>query len=197
MGSTMTLISLAQVAEAVVRRAQRQGYVLSRDVRAELRLAEQPEGKWKEVLELARETLVLRQGRYYHKDAYSPRLEQERAQQQVIQKAIRVIIKEHRARHRQDERRGDARIDFIQPVKVQTEDGKEYNLLSRDLSVTGARLLGPHRLLGQKVYLLLPQNQGQTPCRLLMRILWTCAVGDNLFENGGNFLQLVEEEKPV
>jgi hypothetical protein len=188
---TMTLISLAQVAEAVLRRAQRQGFIVSRDVRAELRLAELPEAQWKDVLEMVRSTLVPRQGRYYHKDAYSPRLEQERAQQQAIQKAIRAIIKEHRARHRQDERRGQARVDFIQPVKVQTEDGKEYNLLSRDISLTGVRLLGSQRLLGQRVFLLLAQGEGQPPCRILMRILWTCAVGDALFENGGNFLQLV------
>ena len=64
----------------------------------------------------------------------------------------------------------------------------EFALMSRDLSATGVRLLGTKRLLGQKVQLELPD--GETPCRLLVRILWTCAVGDELFENGGSFVEL-------
>ncbi len=190
----MTALSREQVAEAVLRRALRQGFIVARDVRAELRLAGLPESEWKAVIALARPALLVRQGRYYHKDAYSPRLEQERAQQQAIRKAIQALLKEHRARHRDDERRGQMRIDYIQPVKIQTEDGKEQSLLSRDISVTGIRLLGTQRLLGQKVIVLLPQNSGQPPCRLQTRILWTCAVGDALFENGGTFMQLIEDE---
>jgi hypothetical protein len=187
-------ISLAQIAEAVVRRAQRQGFVVARDVRAELQVAGASEQDWKAVLALARPALLARQGRYYHKEAFSPRLEQERAQQLTIQKTIRALIKEHRARQRHDERRGQTRVDFIQPVKVQGEDGTEHQLVSRDLSLTGVRLLGSRRLLGQKVTLLLPRGEGQPPCRLLVRILWTCVVGDALYENGGAFLQLVDAE---
>jgi hypothetical protein len=189
-------VSIAQVVEAVLRRAQRQGFVVARDVRAELSLAGQPESEWKTVLEQAKPSLVLRQRRYYHKDSYSPRLEQERQQQEAIQKAIRAIIKEHRARSKRDERRGQARVDFIQPVKVRTEHGADFSLLSRDISPTGIRLLGAHRLLGQKVEVQLPQGEGRPPCRLLARILWTCSVGDFLFENGGNFLQLLTDADP-
>jgi len=190
------MISLAQIAEAVVRRAQRQGQIAARDIRDELRLAGLPEAEWKAVLELARPSLVVRQGRYYHKDAYSPRLEQERAQQQAVGKAIRALVKEHRARRSRDERRGQARVDFVQPVTVRTEDGKEHRLLSRDISPTGIRLLGTQQLLGQKLVVLLPLNEGRPPCRLLTRVLWTCAVGDGLFENGGTFLELVDEPRP-
>ena len=64
--------------------------------------------------------------------------------------------------------------------------------MSRDLSATGVRLLGTKRLLGQKVQLELPGGNGDSACKLLVRILWTCAVGDDLFENGGTFMELLD-----
>jgi PilZ domain len=187
----MPTATLQQVADTVIRRAQRQGYVVPREVRGELRLAGLDEDCWKEAVALARGSLIYRQGRYYHKAAVSPRLEQEQRQRQTIAKALRPLIRQHRRRVREQERRSDARIDFVQTVKVQTEDGKEYTLLTRDLSPTGVRLIGTCRLLGQKVHLVLPRDEGEEPYRLLTRILWTCAVGDDLFENGGSFLELV------
>lgn len=183
---------LQTVATAVLQLAKRQGYVTARDVRSELRIAGLAETEWKSVLAAAQASLIHREGRYYHKDAFSPRLQKEHAQQKTIQKAIRRLIKEHRDQDRKKERRGQQRVDFVQPVKIRTEDGKEYALLSRDLSATGVRLLGTKRLLGQKVQLELPSGNGQPACRLSVRILWTGAVGDDLFENGGNFLELLE-----
>jgi hypothetical protein len=182
--------TLQQVADTVIRRAQRQGYVVPREVRAELRLAGMAEDGWKDVVELATASLVYRQGRYYHKAAVSPRLEQEQRQRQAIQKALRPLIRQHRRRAREQERRTQARIDFVQTVKVRAEDGKEFTLLTRDLSPTGVRLIGTRRLLGQKVHVYLPREDGAAYC-LLVRILWTCAVGDDLFENGGSFLELL------
>ena len=183
--------TLQQVADAIVRQAQRQGFVLARDIRTELKLAALPEDEWKAVVALAKNALNYRQGRYYHLGTVSPRLQKEQEQQRVIQKAIRQLLKHHRAAAKQDERRGQDRVDFIQPVKVQSQDGKEFTLLSRDLSTTGIRLLGTKRLLGQKVTVDLPLGDNTTPCRILVRILWTCAVGDDLFENGGSFLEVV------
>jgi hypothetical protein len=183
---------LQPVADALLRLAKQQGFVTSRDVRAELRIAGLPEQAWKEAITLAQASLVHRYGRYYHKESFSPRLQKEQAQQQAILKAIRRLIKRHRSRRKTDERRRQPRIDFIQPVKVRTEDGKEFALMSRDLSATGVRLLGTKRLLGQKVQLDLPDGDGEPACRLLVRILWTCAVGDDLFENGGSFMELLD-----
>lgn len=188
----MPTATLKQVADAVIRRAQRQGYVVPREVRTELRLAGLEQDHWKETLELAHAALVYRQGRYYHKAAVSPRLEQEQRQKQAIHKALRPLIRQHRRLAREQERRSEARIDYVLPVKIQPEDGKEFTLLTRDLSTTGVRLIGTRRLLGQKVHLLLPRDEGQEPYRLLVRILWTCAIGDDLFENGGAFLELVK-----
>ena len=67
--------TLQQVAEAVIRRAQRQGYVVPSEVRSELRLAGLEEARWKDAVELGRASLIYKQGRYYHKAAVSPRLE--------------------------------------------------------------------------------------------------------------------------
>jgi PilZ domain len=188
----MPTATLQQVADAVVRRAQRQGYVVPREVRSELRLAGLDETRWKDTIELGRASLLYRQGRYYHKGAVSPRLEQEQRLRRAIEKALRPLIRQHRRRAREQERRSQTRIDYVQPVKIQAEDGKEFTLLTRDLSTTGVRLIGTSRLLGQKVHLMLPRDEGQEPYRLLVRVLWTCAIGDDLFENGGVFMELVK-----
>ncbi len=60
---------------------------MPREVRSELRLAGLEDTQWKETLALARAALIYRQGRYYHKAAVSPRLEQEQRQRQAIQRA--------------------------------------------------------------------------------------------------------------
>ena len=184
--------TLQQVAEAVIRRAQRQGYVVPSEVRSELRLAGLEESLWKDAVELGRASLIYKQGRYYHKAAVSPRLEHEQRQRQAIEKALRPLIRQYRRRAREQERRTQTRIDFVQTVQIQPEDGPAFTLLTRDLSTTGVRLIGTRRLLGQKVHLLLPREEGEEPYRLLVRILWTCAIGDDLFENGGSFMELVQ-----
>ena len=74
-------------------------------------------------------------------------------------------------------------------MTVRTEDGREFTLLSRDLSATGIRLIGTRRLLGHKVHVII--TSGGVSLDFLVRILWTCPVGDDLVENGGTFLGVV------
>lgn len=186
------MAELQPVADAVVNLAKRQGFVTMRDVKSELRIAGHGEDAWKDVITLAQSQLVHKQGRYYVREGFNPRLQKEHAQQQAIAKVIRKIIRNHRNASKRDERRGQARVDFIVAVKVRTEDGHTYSLMSRDLSATGVRLLGTKRLLGQKVELELPDSGGAPLCRISVRILWTCAVGDDLFENGGSFVELLD-----
>ena len=120
-------------------------------------------------------------------------MHQEQTQQQHIQRIIRKLIKDYRAGATQHERRVEERIDFIQPVKVEAEDGREFTLLSRDLSPTGIRLVGTKRLLGHKVRIHLPQTESTDALVFLVRVLWTCAIGEDLFENGGTFLEALSE----
>lgn len=185
--------AMAQVAESVVRRAQRQGYVVPRDIRAEMKLAGLPEEDWKAVVDQAKASLNYRQGRYYHVSAVSPRLHQEQQHQQVVSRLVKQLIKRHKEAAKERERRGQLRTDFVTPMKISTDDGVEHRLMSRDISPTGIRLLGTQRLLGQKVTVWLAAEEGQTPIGLATRILWTCAVGDGLYENGGNFLEAVSQ----
>lgn len=185
--------NLQTIADDVVRRARQQGSVTAGDIRSELKLAGVAESYWKDVAALTKQDLRFRQGRYYPVEAISSRRAEAEAQQDRIAKAIRGLIRQHRAAAKRHDRRGEVRIDFVQPVRVHTADGKSWTLLSRDLSTTGIRILGTKQLLGQKVEIELPQGQDGRPLRMACRILWTCAVGDELFENGGTFSDVVED----
>jgi hypothetical protein len=191
----MIATHLQEIADAVIRRAERQGFVVPRDIRDEVVQAGLPESQWKEVLDRARPALNYRHGRYYHVHAVSERIQQEQSQQQRIHGAIRQLVQQHRQHAGRVERREQDRIDFIQPVQVETEDSRTFQLLSRDLSPTGIRLIGNRSFLGQKIRLVLPRIGNQGSWCFAVRILWTCAVGDDLFENGGMFLELLPGER--
>jgi hypothetical protein len=190
----MIMTDLQGVANTVVRRAQRQGFVLPREVREEVTHAGVAEALWKDVLALARPSLSYRQGRYYYTAAVTERMLREQRLQRGIQRAVRQLIRQHKQTASRKERRGQDRIDFIQPVQVITEDQREFTLLSRDLSTTGIRLIGTRSLLGQKVRVQIPGTEHDERCCFLVRVLWTCAVGDELFENGGTFLEMLDPE---
>jgi len=187
----MTAANLKGIADQVVRRAQQQGYVVPREVREELTQAGASDGLWKDVLALARQSLTLRRGRYYYSAPVSDRVRREQDQQQGVRRAVEELLRDNPAGAAGSvERREQDRVDFVQTVTVRTEDGGEFSLLSRDLSAAGIRLVGTRRLLGQKLRVLVPRGGNQAPYDFLVRVLWTCAVGDGLFENGGAFLEV-------
>jgi hypothetical protein len=190
----MISTNLQGVAEMVTRRARRQGYVVPNEVREVLSQAGVPESMWKDVVALARPALSFRKGRYYYSPPVSDRVRREQTLQRDIIKVIRQLIRYHRREAKDFDRRGEDRYDFVQTVKVLTEDNRELTLISRDLSSTGIRLVGTHRLLGQKVRVLLPRPGSDDPWCFVVRILWTCAVGEDLVENGGAFLEVIVPE---
>jgi hypothetical protein len=190
----MITASLEGVADLVIRRAQRQGFILAREIREELTQAGVAESLWKDVVAIARSALHYQQGRYYYRAPVSPRVARAQSQQRAIQKTIRQLVDAHRKAHDQTERRGEDRIDFIQPVTVITEDQRSCTMLTRDLSATGIRLIGTRRFLGQKVRVQIPNPESTTPWSFLVHILWTAAVGDDLVENGGAFLEVETPE---
>jgi hypothetical protein len=189
----MSDTQLRAVADSVVRRAQRQGYVVPRDVRDELNRAGLPDKLWKDVLSLAHEALQFRQGRYYCVQTTSPRLHEQQRQQRKVLRSVRELIRHHEPAQQDGERRQQDRIDFLHPATVQPEDGRVHHVLTRDLSPTGIRLLGSRSLLGQKLTVHLPETNGSPSYTFLVRILWTCTVGDDLFENGGALLGVAGE----
>ncbi len=169
----MSAAILKNVAEQVVRRAQRQGYVVPREVREELTQAGASDDLWKDVVALARPSLTFRRGRYYFSAPVSDRVREEQSQQLGVQRAVKHLLNWGAP---EDaglvERRGGDRMEFVQTVTVRGEDGVESTLLSRDLSPTGIRLVGTRRLLGQKaVHVLVPWPGGEEPHDFLARIL--------------------------
>jgi hypothetical protein len=191
----MAATDLQEIANVVIRRAQSQGSILPEEVRDELVRGGQPETLWKDVLALARPSLRYREGRYHFVAAVSARVQEEQEHQQRIRAAVGQLVSRYRASAAQVERREQDRISFIQPVQVKTEDGREFTLLTRDLSSSGIRLIGTRRLLGQKVRVQVPGPEEPAtapPLCFAVRVLWTCAIGDDLYENGGSFLDVVE-----
>jgi hypothetical protein len=180
---------LARVVDVVVRRARNQGYVLPREVRAELDQAGLPEARWKEVLAQAGPALTFQHGRYYFGPPPTAAAAEHRRRQERIHAAVRRFIRHCRSTISGQERRGEDRFDFIHPVEVQTENGETLTLLSRDLSLNGIRLLATHSLLGKKIHVLLTGDSPEEACGFLVCIVWTGAVGSGLYENGGVFLE--------
>src|SRR5262249_36827343 len=152
---------------------------------SELSEAGLPGDHWKDVLALARESLHYRQGRYYYLEPVRPPIQVVQSQQQVAAHAVRRVIQKYKTNKALIERRQQERIDYMQPIRVLTEDRRELTVLSRDLSPQGIRFVGTRSLLGQKVRVQLPEADGPEPCDFVVRILWTCAIGDDLYENGG------------
>jgi hypothetical protein len=187
----MISTNLQGVAELVIRRAQRQGFILPREIRGVLSGAGVSEALWKDVVAVARPALAYRKGRYYYTAPVSARVRKEQSQQADIHKTVHQIVQQYR-RAAGVERREEDRIDFVQTVKVRTEDQREYTSMTRDLSSTGIRLIGTRRFLGQKIHVSIPAADGATSWEFVVRILWTCAVGDDLVENGGTFLALAD-----
>ena len=68
-------------------------------------------------------------------------------------------------------------------------------IANRKLPFAGAP--GTRGLLGQKVQISIPYPDGKKTSCFLARILWTCSIGDGLFENGGSFLEMVVEPSEI
>lgn len=186
----MMVTQVQEIADQLTQRAQRQGFILPREIRDEVSRAGLGRDSCKEVLKLARPSLHYEHGRYYYQAPVSERVRQEQSHQRDIHRAVRHLVKQYRVSHKQIERRQQDRVDFIQSLRAWTEDGREFTLLSRDLSPTGIRLIGSHHFLGHKLRVQIAGSDSEQPWTFLVRILWTCAVGDGLFENGGLFLEV-------
>src|SRR5262249_46155928 len=128
-------------------------------------------------------------GRYYFASPVSERLRQEQDHQASLAQTARRIMGQIKEAAGRSERRSENRIDFVHPVQVRTEDGRAFTLLSRDISTSGMRLLGPRSLLGQKVKVCPTGGSDDESWSFVLRVLWTCAVSDDLFENGGTFVE--------
>jgi hypothetical protein len=196
----MSRTSLEKIADSVRRVAQRDGFVLPRQVRAELTEAGLDDGQWKDVVALVGPSLNYRNGRYYYVPPGSPRMRvrvrRDQRHHQVIDRAVRRLIRLQRAAEAvMIERRSARRINYVAPVEVRTADRRVLRFLTREMSVTGIRLIGTSALQGQKVHLWVPRpDRAEESHGFVVQVLWSSEVGDGLFENGGVFVDMVTEE---
>jgi hypothetical protein len=189
----MSTPELQAVASSVLRRARAQGYVVPREIRHELTEAGQEEARWKEVVELLRESLHYRQGRYYLVPPTPGAGAEQEQKLESLREALVDVLQPAGSPPRQGERRQEERIAYTRSVRVQTEDNQELMVLAQDLSPSGIRFIANRSLLGRKVrvHLSLP-NENEPAVALLVRVLWTSAVAEGLYENGGAFLEMIK-----
>jgi hypothetical protein len=187
----MLKTDLQRIVAAVCRRARRQGFVCPQEVKNELAGAGLPEARWQEVVSLAGDMLSDRDGCYYYSSVAAAARRAERRQRRLA-RAVRQLMRGYKALV-PDERRGQGRMEFMQPIPVETEDGHCHTVLSCDLSESGIRLIAPLSLLGKRIRLTLPSAAGARHRSFFVRILWSSVVGDGLFENGGVFLGIAKE----
>lgn len=191
----MVATKLKHVTKSVHRRAEKQGYVTEPEIIAELKEAGLPRKFSRDVLAEIRPYVTFQGGRYCYTPP-DPSVREEQLREQAIRRTVRQLIREHRHSADELDRRREGRVDFIQPAKVETEDGRVFTVLSRDLSPTGIRLIGARGFLGQKVRVTVSGSESGESVTFLVRILWNCAVGDQLFESGGSFLGMVVAHAP-
>lgn len=190
----MAADALNEVAQVVLQKAQSQGYVVAREIRAALESAGLPTGCWREVVGLLQGRLFLRRQRYHHLTPLQARARQELECKQRIGKLIKQMLRRYREfLVGMNDRRAERRFQFIRSVKIQANDGRETSLLSLDVSASGLRLIGRSDLRGQRIRIEIPGfQQDEPPWKINVQIVWSAPSADGLTENGGVFLGLDE-----
>lgn len=182
-----------RVARVIVSRAREQGYVRSQEIRDELKRNGEAASTWKDVVREAGPRLTLKNGRYYYVSPLRARLRQDHRQRKSVKRAAAELIRTYKASTVVAERRNQRRIHFILPVCVTTSNGKEYHMLTQDISLNGVRIVGAYTLRGQKARVIMPSiDKGGGQWSFTVQFLWSTSVGDNLFENGAIFLEVTD-----
>lgn len=126
---------------------------------------------------------VMSRQRAHEKNLLDTRQEQTLA----LRKAVRTLIRDFKKSQKQVDRRRDERFPFVEQVSATTERGERYLLLTRDISMRGIRLVATRSFLGQKLNIEITTPSGDRR-GFMVRVLWSCSVGDHLYENGCIFL---------
>ncbi len=182
----MLKTAMQRIVEIVCRRAHEQGFVSPQEVRAVLASAGLPEDQWLEVVSLAGDMLSNHDGRIYYR---GPTAGHGEPHHRRLGRAVRQLMRGYQSSGL-DERRRQGRLDFVQPVRVDTEEGRTFTLLSCDVSTSGIRLVAPLSLLGKKLRVTLPDTDGARERCFYARVVWSSLVGDGLYENGAAFLDI-------
>ena len=109
----------------------------------------------------------------------------------VLRKTLQGFIDLQREQARNSTPRGRSGVVYACSLKVILEDRCETVVMSQRLSLSGIEFLSDRSLLGQKLRLYIPRNESTFATMILsMRVLWSQAVADGIFKNGGNFLNV-------
>lgn len=193
----MSQNALNAVAERVLERAREQGFVVPRDIRADLNQAGLADSRWKEILTLVQDRLRYRHGRYYYITVVAThmrdRAERAHHQQRLVRDAVRRLVQQQRPEPIAPNRRRYRRIPMGCSVRALTANHRELGLLCSDISLGGIRLVSAHDLQDQTLCVRF-SGDGDGPGEAFrVRILWSLPAGDGLFQNGGVFLELASE----
>jgi len=192
---------LREAARTLVERARREGALLPEEVTAELHRAGLAADLCRDVIRAAGGSLVLRSGRYHYvpagRNRLRLRLRHDQREQQAVQRVVRRLIRHFQREEKvRQERRACQRVSFSQAVTVVTQDQQVLHLVTREISLSGVRLLSTSNLQGQQLRLWLPAAGSPARCfRVCM--LWSAIVGDDLYENGGLFLEMLDDAEPA
>ncbi|MCS6851985.1 MAG: PilZ domain-containing protein [Gemmataceae bacterium] len=193
--------NIQTVVQRIVLRAEKEGAVSLREVRAELAAAGLAESLAKEVIAAAGPSLEYRGGRYHFVPPGSARMRlrarQDEALRRKIHRAVRQLVGQYRTPMIAEERRDRPRTDLVEPVQAQAENGPLLHLLSRDISLSGVRFLSSYQLAGQKLRVWIPRPSAskESYC-FLVHVLWSAQVADGIYESGAVFLALEEAQPP-
>ncbi|NBO93270.1 MAG: PilZ domain-containing protein [Planctomycetia bacterium] len=102
----------------------------------------------------------------------------------TIHQAVDLITQPYREKIRKLERRESGRVEFFEAVSVVAEYGSSFQMITRDISATGIRLLSTRQILCQVIGVTIQSYH------FSVRIIWSYPVTDDMFEYGGKFLDV-------
>ncbi|GBD35923.1 hypothetical protein HRbin36_01038 [bacterium HR36] len=192
-GQALTSSAWDAALSTVLQRAETRGYILPQEIQQELRRLGLGTRLWRQFIERAGSFLTYQNGRYYYVPSLTGNRLHEEERQLHVRALLQALIDSCKRSQHHVERRSADRVEVYWPVTLTLEDGTAHRAVTRDISVSGIRFLGSRSLLGQRIVVRLTLNNGHEHV-FSVRILWTCEVGDSLYENGGSVLQVLSPD---
>jgi hypothetical protein len=120
--------------------------------------------------------------------AVSPRHQAAQDPERILPMAVHQATGQYERAPVQSGSWGQNSAELFQSVVIQTEDGRKFTFILRNLCRFGLHLLGTRSLLGQKVSIQVPNLEKEASSCFLVRIVWVRRVAEGVVECGGMFL---------
>lgn len=201
-GKGMSQADLETIARRVLRKAMKEGSVHATDVQAELRRAGFTDEMSEAVLALISHSLTLRGERYHYVSPEPTRqrmrikARQDQNQLKAIHDRVTDLVQQYQAQA-ECERRAHTRTPYVQPVRIELENGPSCHMISLDISLAGIRVVGTTDLAGKKGCIWIPRPElDHRSYPFMIQFLWSKPVGDGVLEAGGMFLEALTDTTP-